>query len=65
MGQNRYPAAGALRPVTDDARLGWMGRQIVLDVSPGKPMEYIWQAELTLTLSLRWADGVSLRSRKF
>jgi hypothetical protein len=42
-----------------------MGRQIVLDVSPGKPMEYIWQAELTLTLSLRWADGVSLRSRKF
>ena len=42
MGQNRYPAAGALGPVTGHACLGGMGPPVILDESPGKPMEYIW-----------------------
>jgi hypothetical protein len=33
MGQNGYAAAGALGPVTDDARPGGMGRQIILEES--------------------------------
>jgi hypothetical protein len=64
MGQNRYPAAGALGPVTGHARLDGMRRRVILDESPGKPMECIWQTDLTLTLSLRWADSLSLRSGK-
>jgi hypothetical protein len=42
MGQNRYPGAGALRLVAGYACLGRMGRPVILDESPGKPMEYIW-----------------------
>jgi hypothetical protein len=43
MGQNHYPATGALGPVTGDARLGGVGRaRFILDKSPGRPMEYIW-----------------------
>ena len=64
MGQNRDPAAGALGPVTGHACLGGMGPPVILDESPGKPMEYIWRTELTLTLSLRRPDSLSLRSRK-
>ena len=42
MGQNRYPAAGALGPVTGHACLGGMARRVILDESPGNTMEYIW-----------------------
>ena len=64
MGQNCQPAAGALGPVAGHARLGGMGVRSVLDESPGKAMEYVWQTDLTLTLPLRWAGSLSLRSRK-
>ena len=64
MGQNCHPAAGALgRLPARPARTGW-GARFIPDESLGKPMEYIWQTDLTFTLSLRWADSLSLRSRK-